>query len=46
MMVLVGKIHSLGGDDMDDHTVVKIILEAFAPRNRTPCTLIREEKRF
>lgn len=46
MMVLVGKIWGLGRDDLDDHTMVKVMLEAFAPRNCTLVTLIHEKKRF
>jgi hypothetical protein len=45
-MVIVGKIRGLGGDELDDHYVVKVMLEAFAPRNPTLVTLIREKKRF
>jgi hypothetical protein len=45
-MVIVGKIRGLGGDELDDHFVVKVMLEAFAPRNPTLVTLIREKKRF
>jgi hypothetical protein len=46
LMVIVGKIQGLGGDELDDHYVVKVMLEAFAPRNPTLVTLIREKKRF
>ena len=46
LMVIVGIIRGLGGDDLDDHHVVKVMLEAFAPRNPTLVTLIREKKRF
>jgi hypothetical protein len=46
LMVIVGKIKGLGGDDLDDHHVVKVTLEAFTPRNPTLVTLIREKKRF
>ena len=45
LMVIVGKIRGLGGDDLDDHHVVKM-LESFAPRNPTLVTLIREKRRF
>jgi hypothetical protein len=45
-MVIVGKIRGLGGDELDDHFVVKVMLEAFAPRNPTLVTLIREKKRL
>jgi hypothetical protein len=30
LMVIVGKIRGLGGDALDDHHVVKVMLEAFA----------------
>jgi len=46
LMVIVGKIRGLGGDDLDDHHVVKVMLQAFALRNPTLVTLIREKKRF
>jgi hypothetical protein len=46
LMVIVGKIRGLGGDELDDHFIVKAMLEAFAPRNPTLVTLIREKKRF
>jgi hypothetical protein len=46
LMVIVGKIRGLGGDELDGHYVVKVMLEAFAPRNPTLVTLIRENKRF
>jgi hypothetical protein len=46
LMVIVGKIIGLGGDELDDHFVVKVMLEAFAPRNPTLVTLIRKKKRF
>jgi hypothetical protein len=46
LMVIVGKIRGLGGDELDDHFVVKVMWEAFAPRNPTLVTLIREKKRF
>jgi hypothetical protein len=45
-MVIVGKIRGLGGGELDDHFVVKVMLEAFAPRNPTLVTLIRQKKRF
>jgi hypothetical protein len=41
LMVIVGKIRGLGGDELDDHYVVKVMLEAFSPRNPTLVTLIR-----
>jgi hypothetical protein len=36
----------LVGEELDDHYVVKVMLEAFAPRNPTLVTLIREKKKF
>jgi hypothetical protein len=44
LMVIVGKIRGLGGDELDDHFVVKVMLEAFAPRNPTLVTLIERRK--
>jgi hypothetical protein len=41
LMVIVGKIRGLGGDELDDHFIVKVMLEDFAPRNPTLVTLIR-----
>jgi hypothetical protein len=46
LMVKVRKTRGLGGDELDDHYVVKVMVEAFAPRNPTLVTLIREKKRF
>jgi hypothetical protein len=46
LMVLVGKIRGYGGDELDDHKVVKIMLEAYSPRNETVVTLIRDKKMF
>ena len=46
LMVIVGKIRGYGGDELDDHKVVKIMLEAYSPRNETVVTLIRDKKRF
>jgi hypothetical protein len=43
LMVIVVKIRGLGGDELDDHFVVKVMLEAFAPRNPT---LVNREERF
>jgi hypothetical protein len=43
LMVIVGKIRGLGGDELDDHFVVKVMLEAIAPRNPTLVTLISED---
>jgi hypothetical protein len=44
-MVLVGKIRGYGGNELDDHKVVKM-LEACSPRNETIVTLIRDKKKF
>jgi hypothetical protein len=46
LMILVGKIRGYGGDELDDHKVVKIMLEAYSPRNETVVTLIRDKKKF
>jgi hypothetical protein len=46
LMVIVGNIRGLGGDELDDYYVVKVMLEAFASRNPTLVTLFREKKRF
>jgi hypothetical protein len=44
LMVIVGKIRGYGGNELDDHKVVKIMLEAYSPRNETVVTLIRDKK--
>ena len=46
LMVIVGKIRGYGGDELDDHKVVKIMLEAYSPRNKIVVTLIRGKKKF
>jgi hypothetical protein len=46
LMTLVGKIRGYGGDELDDHKVVKVMLEAYSPRNETVVTLIRDKKRL
>jgi hypothetical protein len=46
LMTLVGQIRGYGGDELDDHKVVKIMLEAYSPRNETVVSLIREKKKF
>ena len=46
LMVIVSKIRGYGGDELDDHKVVKIILEAYSPRNETMVTLIGDKKKF
>ena len=44
LMVIVGKIRGYGGDKLDGHKVIKIMLEAYSPRNKTVVTLIRDKK--
>jgi len=46
LMVIVRKIRGYGGDKLDDHKVIKNMLEAYSPRNETIVTLIREKKKF
>jgi hypothetical protein len=46
LMTLVGEIRGYGCDELDDHKVVKIMLEAYSPRNETVVTLIRDKKKF
>jgi len=46
LMTLVGKIRGYGCDDLDDHKVVKVMLEAYSPRNETVVILIRDKKKF
>ena len=46
LMVLVGQIRGFGCEDLDDHKVVKVMLEAYSPRNETVVTLIRAKKKF
>ena len=46
LMTIVGKIKGYGCDELDNHKVVKIILEAYSPRNETVVTLIRDKKKF
>ena len=46
LMTIVGKIRGYGCDELDDHKVVKIMLEAYLPRNETVVTLIRDKKKF
>ena len=46
LMTMVGKIRGYGCDELDDHKVVKIMLEAYSPRIETVVTLIREKKKF
>jgi hypothetical protein len=44
LMTMVGKIRGYGCDELDDHKVFKIMLEAYSPRNETIVTLIRERR--
>ena len=46
LMTLVGKIRGYGCEELDDHKVVKVMLEAYSPRNETVVTLIRDKKKF
>src|SRR5579859_29199 len=46
LMTLVGKIRGFGGGELNDHKVVKIMLEAYSCRNETVVTLIRDKKKF
>jgi acyl CoA:acetate/3-ketoacid CoA transferase len=46
LMTMVGKIRGYGCDELDDHKVVKIMLEAYSLRNETVVTLIRDKKKF
>ena len=46
MMVLVNKIRGLGSEELDGHKVVRRLLRAFAPRNPTLVTLIREKRDY
>jgi len=34
-MTLVGKIRGYGCEKLDDHKVMKVMLEAYSPRNET-----------
>jgi hypothetical protein len=40
LMVIVGRL----GDKTNDHKVIKIMLEAYSPRNKTIVTLIKDKK--
>ncbi|XP_066384790.1 uncharacterized protein [Miscanthus floridulus] len=40
LMAIVGRIRGLGKYELNDHKVVKIMLEAYLPRNETLVTLI------
>ena len=44
LMTMVGKIRGYGCDELDDHQVVKIMLEAYSPRNETVVTLIETRR--
>jgi hypothetical protein len=46
LMTMVGKIRGYGGDELDDHKIVKVMLEAYTPRNETMVTLIINKKKF
>ena len=46
LMIMVGKIRGYGCCELDDLKVVKIMLEAYSPRNETVVTLIRDKKKF
>jgi hypothetical protein len=46
LMMLVGKIRGYGCEELDDHKVVKIMLEAYSSRNEIVVTLIRDNKKF
>jgi hypothetical protein len=46
LMAMVGKIRGYSCEELDDHKVVKIMLEAYSPRNETVVTLIRDKKKF
>ena len=46
LMTMVGKIRGYDCDELDDHKVVKIMLEAYSPRNETIVILIRDKKKF
>ena len=46
LMTMVDKIRGYGCDELDDHKVVKIMLEAYSTRNKTVVTLIRDKKKF
>lgn len=42
--LMVGKIRGLSGQEIIDHKVVRIMLEAYSPRNENVVTLIRDKK--
>ena len=46
LMTMVGKIRGYGCDEIDDHKVIKIMLEVYSPRNKIVVTLIRDNKKF
>jgi hypothetical protein len=46
LMTLVGNIRCYGCDELDDHKVVKVMLEVYSPRNETVVTLIRDKNKF
>jgi hypothetical protein len=46
LMTLVGKIRCYGCDELDDHKVVKVMLEVYSPRNEIVVTLIKDKNKF
>ena len=46
LMTLVDNIRGYGCDELDDYKAVKVMLEAYSPRNETVVTLIRDKKKF
>jgi hypothetical protein len=44
LMMLVGEIRGYGCEELDNHKVVKIMLEAYSHKNETVVTLIRDKK--
>jgi uncharacterized protein (DUF2252 family) len=46
LMAMVSKIRSYRCEDLDDHKVVKIMLEAYSPRNEIVVTLTRDKNKF
>jgi hypothetical protein len=46
LMTMVGKIRGYDCDELDDHKVIKNMLEYYSPKNETVVTLIRDKKKF
>jgi hypothetical protein len=46
LTIMVGKIRGYGCDELDDHKIVKIMLEAYSPKNEIVVTLIKDKKKF